>query len=268
MSAVFYRANFIFIGAVVLGYVAAVDVFAQEKPTSIEITAAKVYTPAGFDDNDVAQIILEGQFPNPCYRIKEVKLERLAQDEIGFRISAYQYEDICAQVMTPFMQVVDIGILDEGSYKIFDLEEANRDLRHKGDLPVAKATSRKRDSYIYAPVDSSYVVYKRDARRQITARYLALVGTFPGTCFEFENRIPISRTIDNVIEVLPIVLEQNLRDCPGSTPFTKIIEIPKHIPGSHYLFHIRTMSGNSFNRIDDLAPIEAIEKPRKDLPRP
>ena len=36
------------------------------------------------------------------------------------------------------MQVVDIGILDEGSYKIMDLEESNRDLRHKGDLPVAK----------------------------------------------------------------------------------------------------------------------------------
>ena len=89
MSAVFCRVNFVFMLVAMLGQVASVDAFAQEKPTSIEIAAAKVYTPNGFDDNDVVQIILEGQFPNPCYQVKEVKLERLAQDEIGFRLSAY-----------------------------------------------------------------------------------------------------------------------------------------------------------------------------------
>ena len=39
------------------------------KPEIVNIPLNKVYVPVGFDDNDRVQIVVEGDFPNTCYKI-------------------------------------------------------------------------------------------------------------------------------------------------------------------------------------------------------
>ncbi len=38
-------------------------------PPLVSVTVRAVYAPSGFDDNDEAQVVLDGFLPNTCYRL-------------------------------------------------------------------------------------------------------------------------------------------------------------------------------------------------------
>lgn len=225
----------------------------ENKPTRVDAPITAVYTPSGFDDNDVAQIIIEGEFPNTCYSTGKVtlrtRLEDLEQGVIQFHMEALKYNrKNCLQVKTPFLKVVDLGILPAGAYSILQL----KDLRKRATLVIHKAENEElMDNHTYAPVDAMFV--RDDA---LGFRRLAvLVGTFSNSCMKFEDATPVYRSDPQaqIIEILPIVKMLKDEECVEKTiPFFHVVEIPDNVPSGRYLFHIRTMNGNSLNKMDTI----------------
>jgi hypothetical protein len=223
---------------------------ANESPTIVEVKGHTTYTPMGFDDNDVAQIVVEGSFKNSCYRLKEVKTYRISEDQVGFRVFAYKYSGSCLQIITPFFETVDVGILGQGEYEVYNLFKGEG--HYQGRLHVSEAaTPGKRDEFEYAPVNSIRVMHRRGYENQ---RAVMLFGNFPNTCLKFiDQKLPMRRTTNNVIEVLPVMKKLQNDSCKQTpVPFAKVVYIPDDIPEGKYLFHIRTMDGTSFNMIDYL----------------
>ncbi len=221
------------------------------RPTVVDAPIHAMHTPSGFDDNDVAQIIIEGEFPNTCYAvgraIVRAQLEDLEQGVIKVHLEAlHSKRGNCLQVETPFIKVVDLGVLPAGKYSILGLKTLNK----MGTLNIAHAGEAElMDKHNYAPVDALYI---RDDALGFR-RMLVLIGAFSNTCVQFAETTPLYRgTADReVLEVLPIVEMRKDSDCrEAHVPFFKTIEIPDGIPSGRYLFHVRTANGNSLNKMD------------------
>ncbi|TVQ79971.1 MAG: hypothetical protein EA369_03640 [Bradymonadales bacterium] len=228
-------------------------------PVLVPAPIKNVYIPMGFDDNDITQVVVEGSFESACYRAgpSHVWKDPL-QNRIAFHLEAYYYpEGFCAEVMTPYLEVIDIGELSKGVHQIFLRPELQGlELKEVGQMPVAEALSERRDEYLYAPVDSIAIVENSLGRR----RDLLVMGTFTNSCMRFNRNIErekpgfrrVSLTAQNLLEVLPVLHDiedtTNCRDIEEA--FVERLSIPQHIQGDRYLFHIRTMSGKSFNKID------------------
>jgi hypothetical protein len=93
-----------------------------------------------------------------------------------------------------------------------------------------------------------------DGKRKV----LTLAGTFTNSCL-YIDKILIARTRPGLIEVLPMLPKEE--DIPKvgceeeDTPFIVHQVIPnqegeRRITNGRYLFHVRTMNGGSFNKID------------------
>lgn len=226
-------------------------------PPVIELPATAVYTPMGFDDNDVAQFVVEGVFPDPCHRVKEIRQEYFDPNIISFRLFVYRYEEFCPEVMTPFYETIDAGILEVGEYEIWNDLENRLTKKPMGELKISEAVSNKRDEFVYAPVDSAVIYYIRNDEGEVKARYLTLFGNFPSECLDFRTPPKVSKTNKNTIEVLPIINIDSTKNCRASKrDFKKVVELPSSIPEGRYLLHVRTMAGSSFNKIIELEGLD------------
>lgn len=223
------------------------------RPQIVDAPITAVHTPSQFDDNDVAQFIIEGEFPNTCYSVGRVIVragrEELEQGIITFHLEALRStKDKCLEVKTPFLKVVDLGILPAGAYSVVQL----KNMKKRATLNVAPAKNNSKvDNFNYAPVDAAYL--REDALG--FRRVLVLIGTFTNSCMKFSDEVPVFRANDStrVLEVLPIVeMKQNQLCLEVLRPFFKTIDLPEDIPSGRYLFHIRTMNGNSINKMDTI----------------
>ena len=228
-----------------------------QRPQRVDAPITAVHTPSGLDDNDVAQIMIEGEFPNSCYAIGRAtvraRTEDLEQGIIQFHLEALKYErPKCLAVRTPFLKTVDLGILPSGTYQILQI----KDLAKKGVLNIHKAhrdpddESSTSDDNTYAPVDAVFV--KEDALG--FRRLIVLVGSFTNTCMKFAESFPVYRGPNSrVVEVLPVVtMERDQRCLDQMVPFFHTVEVPDDVPNGRYVIHVRTMNGNSINKLDTL----------------
>src|SRR3989344_501052 len=111
------------------------------------------YIPDGFDTNDSVELVGEGLFRNSCYKPANVDVSVDTQAmKIELRPHAYYYDAICLQMLIPYHQVVNLGILGVGRYKVIG---ADRKLE-LGELNVRLATSSSPDDLLYAPVSQAY----------------------------------------------------------------------------------------------------------------
>src|SRR4051812_16291397 len=94
---------------------------AATAPQLVPIEIQSAYLPAGFDSNDKVQVVVDGWFPNSCYKVGPYKL---TVDPSNHRVMvqqfAYKYSGICLEVMTPFYQVIDVGLLNSSVYNVTD----------------------------------------------------------------------------------------------------------------------------------------------------
>ncbi len=247
--------------SVAVSFVVSFMLLAQEgphddRPQKIDWPVQAVYTPKGFDDNDVAQFVLVGEFPNTCYSLgggwAKIYLE---YNLILFQYEVFKFNKVCTQVKTPFFKVIDVGILPEGNYKIAHVKNVDRILSV---LPVSHARQGGQvDNFLYAPVQSIFLHNDPLGYR----RLVTLTGSFSNTCMRFKDeQTTIGRRTetDRVIEILPVVEMIGENCLTQMVPFFKTMEIPESIPSGTYLFHIRTLNGNSINHMDfirtDLGP--------------
>lgn len=213
---------------------------AQAEPTQVGVTFARVYVPVGFDSNDHVQFVGEGMFKNACYRPAPTTVSvDTASKTIKVGPVAYEYKGFCLQVILPFDRVVDVGILEPGTWQIVNATDGQA----LGQVSIAPATTADPDDYLYAPVAQAYV------RQSGKATTLILNGTFPSSCMAMKDvKVNI---IDNVIVVQPIA-EMAQGTCTGpATSFTKTVKLGA-VKAGRYLLHVRSMNGNAVNALVDV----------------
>ncbi len=218
----------------------------------IPVPVETYYTPMGFDDNDNAQIILAGEFANSCQSIGPVQ-SRVDRDNkvVYLYPTAYEYKGMCLQVKVPFMRVVDLGLLAQGTYRIVNMQSRTT---VKEVLTVHEAKNPRVDNFIYAPVQTIFLKNDEEGNR----KELILQVTFTNRCMKFgDEPTPVRMTKPGILEVLPIIQVKMDPDCQDAIlPYFHTVMIPDanpdgtRIPNGRYLIHVRSMNGSAINKID------------------
>jgi hypothetical protein len=212
-------------------------------PETVTVAFAKVFVPSGFDDNDRTQITIEGVFPNTCYKVGPYATQiDLKTRTITIQQQAYRYQGICLQVVVPFHQVVDLGLIPQGEYKIVD--SASGSALSVIRIDIAKKSEP--DEYLYAPITDAFIT--TDPENGIHT--LGIQGAFTDRCTVFED-IKVNYTAD-VIVVQPIVKRIGARSCAkDKTRFMRTVQLKESLTGM-YLLHVRSMNGQAINKMVDL----------------
>jgi hypothetical protein len=213
----------------------------KNQPTRTTVPLEKAYVPEGFDDNDLTQVVVQGQFSDSCHKVgpTEVKADR-ETGKLAIVQTAYRYTDECHRVIVPFTQVVGVGILKAGNYEIDDAT-SNAVL---GKLSVVKATKASADDFLYAPVVDADVLVNRPTR----TGEVEIRGMFTDRCTKIQDiRV---KTAKDTIVVQPIVKRYgDYAQCEYTpVPFRFRQKIGALDRGS-YLLHVRSMSGQAVNKV-------------------
>lgn len=226
---------------ITLGLLMGLSVCAEQTPEVVVLKPDHVFAPPGFDDNDSTQIILAGDLPSTCFKVGNVlkKIDK-AKKVITLTSTGLFYDGCwCLQTLVPFLQVVDVGVLKSGQYKV--LVESPEGGRFRATaLPVAVSKSSQPDDFLYMPVTEASV--------EMTGSHgsLTLSGELSSDCMWYRETKVLYRS-PNLIEVLPIADSRG--ECkPKTTPFKVTVELDSPWRGPT-LIHIRSLNGHSVNRL-------------------
>lgn len=205
-----------------------------EVPASVHTT----YVPEGFDTNDRVQIVAEGTFANACYRPGAVIATVDADKKvISLDASAYYWDGVCAQVLVNWHQVVDLGNVELGAYKIVQKGTDDR----MGSLNVKLATNSGPDDYLYAPVSQAFYQSK-DGKHTLT-----VTGEFTNDCMTLVD--VVTHVQSNVITVQPIAEKSDSTTCnEGKFSFKRETNLGQ-IQDGRYLIHVRSLNGQAVNTL-------------------
>jgi len=209
-------------------------------PTLIPIQISDMYIPSGFDSNDDVQVVVEGWFPNTCYKLapQDKNTVKVEGNVIFIQPQAWKYNGACLQVVVHYDQVISLGILNEGDYRVA--------LGGGGGvkpLTIKKATRPEPDDYVYAPIKSAE--FLRDKK------IVRVEGEFTHGCMKVDRVIQYEPH-DQAIAILPIVTHEVTEACEKQpTSFKEDIELTHKDLKGRYLIHIRTANGKSLNLIED-----------------
>lgn len=227
---------------IILGCTSAA--LAENKDTVPVVTTEfhTIYVPGGFDSNDRIQLVGEGVYPNTCYRPAQTRVSVVPQArEIRISTSSYQYEGNCLQVIVPFDQTLDLGILEAGTYKI--LQQVQDDTLEMGTLRVNVARSQEADDFLYAPVSQAYAE-NRDGKTLVR-----VTGSFTDSCMRLSQVIVTEEP--RVLVVQPVATRETRADCAaGNYPFDRTVEVAGSRQG-RFLLHVRSLNGKAFNHLVD-----------------
>jgi hypothetical protein len=210
------------------------------KQIESNVPVEHVYAPAGFDSNDNAEIVVSGFLPNLCYKAPKSHVE-IKGDKINVGIKALKNLgglSFCADVIVPYIEIVNIGLLDQGKYKLAINE--NSQYEKKVEMKVAEASSNSIDDAIYANVSE---IEKVEGSRKVI-----LKGYNPSDCFELDKVEIVDNGVD-VYSVLPKL--KQVRDfCPKKmVEFSYDFQVPEKLEADRVLLHVRVMDGKSMNAL-------------------
>lgn len=194
-----------------------------------------LYVPQGFDSNDTVEVVVTGNFPNPCYSRNTVVVD-VIDDQINVEVSALNSEKMitCPDIVVPFKEVVSVGNLQGGDYQI----TVNGVLKDK--LVVTEADSNSVDDHLYAAIDN---IEKKGPSDYV------LHGWRYSPCIELD-RIDVLSNGKDTLSVLP-VMKQVSNFCPMKMiPVSYPVKLNfGDLKSQDPLIYIRTMDGKSFNSI-------------------
>jgi hypothetical protein len=214
-------------------------------PKSIQAPVENFFIPNGFDDNDNIEVVAHGEFPNSCYRVSgaEATVDEAAK-LIKVNVMALKYDgEICAQVVTPYIKTISVGILNKGDYKVVNAVSPNI----QKSFTVAARKTESPDDYIYAPVESASLITRFESGQQ----YVNLKGRYPLTlvgCAVMKEVI-IQNSPSDVLVVQPImefVQDDPRCDFRDNNEFDLNYPVATPFKGEG-LLHVRVMNGNSLN---------------------
>jgi hypothetical protein len=242
---------------VVLGLTLAAARADATAPEKIRIAPDKVFAPTGFDDNDNAQIVLSGAYPNTCYKVGQVSaaVDELTR-KIRVRNEVYHYDSSwCLMVMVPWSQTVNLGTVPSGDYEVEFEQEDGVAVAHEK-LGVSKANSSAGDDFLYAIVDEVSVETTEKPAEGVSthatvrteAKIISIAGHLPSSCAKLKEVKVIHKNKD-VFEVLPIVeVPDNLMCQPMLRPFKTRVDLGAAAKGET-LVHVRSLNGQAVNRV-------------------
>lgn len=218
-------------------------------PVSYEanVPVDHVYSPAGFDSNDNSEVVVTGYLPNLCY--KAPKSTVMVKDgKISVSVKAMKKASLsfCADVIVPYIEFINIGVLDKGKYQIAVNENSNWE--KKSNIVISEASSNSIDDVVYANVDE--VVRGDEGSRKVI-----LKGYNPSDCFELKEIVIKDNGIDTY-SILP-KMKQVKAFCPKKMiPFSFEVEVPQNLEADKVLLHVRVMDGRSINAFFNNKPLE------------
>jgi len=228
--------------AIIIALTSISGLKADIQPTTVNVKLSTVYTPVGFDNNDRVQFAVEGVFQNTCYRVGPYGLRvDSSKKTITIQQQAYLYTGVCLQMMVPFTQIINVGLMAEGSYTIQDFQ-TNKAL---GTVAISPSKNAGPDDFLYAPVTDAYVVSDTETKKNS----LVLTGTFGDRCSELEE---IKVLYQNQVLTVQPLMKRVERSCePVKTRFMKIVELDSNVHGLHML-HVRSLNGQAVNKMVEL----------------
>lgn len=216
----------------------AATAWAASTPTTVPVSMQKLFVPNGFDSNDNVQIVGAGLYANSCYRNAETKVRVDHEKKTVFVLAlAYHYDGYCLQVVLPFDRVIDVGILQEGTYSIVQ----ELDGKTLGQITLRKATGDGPDDFMYAPISQAFFQSRGLDNR------VFLAGEFPLSCMRLKEVRVHAQT--DVLVIQPIVEIDSSRPCvDGRYPFENMTDVG-FLPSGRYLLHVRSMNAKSINTL-------------------
>ncbi len=221
---------------VVLMGIAVPSSNASDVPRLGKVPVNEVFIPKGFDSNDNVEVVVSGILPNLCYKSPRGEVEINGKDvNISMKaIRSSESDGPCAEMVVPYLEAVNLGLLDRGWYNI------NVDGLVAGSLYVNQSSSDAVDEKVYANVD--YI--EKDA----FSNRVVLKGYNPSDCFEFDRVESLDNGV-NVHSVMPI-MKQVSEFCPRKmVPFEIEWQVPVNLERPQVLLHVRSMNGHSVNSL-------------------
>lgn len=213
-------------------------------PIEIPSPVDSIFIPSGYDDNDNIEIILQGHFRNTCQRTGRSGFS-IDEESRTIKIwaTSYQYDSApCATLVTPFIQVVKVGFLPFGGYRV--VYGPNTSVAR--DIAVARRVSESPDEYTYAPVTEVAIRTNQELKPQ----FIEMEGVYPlmlHGCSKI-TRIIVNRDDRDIIVVQPVMEIFDGADCDDhELEFKKVVELETPFRGKG-LLHVRVLNGNSLNK--------------------
>ena len=226
------------------GQAAFAGEFIQEIVQPIERT----FIPRGYDTNDSVQIVVEGNFPSACYQLgrADSQVDKVSKT-IDVQLTAYEYDGNCPKIPTRFHHTFLLGRMPApGDYEVLEMSTK----KNLGELTITTAPllSPGTDDALYAPLLDAFLLENGNKTE------LVLRGVYSNSCLTLtETKVRVNR---DVVVVLPFAEFRPGRTCSdGEFPFEKTIPISETLPkDTSYLLHVRSMGGQSINKMIHLRP--------------
>lgn len=230
-----------------LGLILSTTAASQDgKPVVIDAPVDAIFVPSGFDDNDNVEVVIHGNFPDGCHRVGSATAE---VDKVKHRItisanSVIDTDEYCVQSLTPFIQPVSLGKLEEGHYQV--VYAKNPEVMES--LSVDRRKTESPDDYLFATVENAYI----DVNRETGKQSLKLEGHFPHYligCMVLRE-VRVVRDPVDVLVVHPIAELVNTDVCasqPSDRSYEYTVGLQEPFQGEG-LLHVRTINGTSLNR--------------------
>jgi hypothetical protein len=233
---------FLTLSSLIVGGILVPQMSQASTPVEVQVPVENVYTPKGFDSNDRAEVVISGYLPNLCHRSPFSKVRKVGKS-IQVELSSLYYEPnnpFCAQMIVPFLETVQVGVLEKGDYEVI-VNGGTQD-KQRSVLTITEAKQNSVDDYVYAGVE---YVDKSAADSTVT-----LKGYNPSDCYAFDEVVSVSNNKDTYA-VLP-KMKQVYSFCPMKMiPFSYQYRVPKDLEEKKVLLHVRSMNGKSVNSVYD-----------------
>ena len=232
--------NFIRLTFALASLVIAAQVHADPAPSKVAVSFNRIYVPDGYDDNDSVQIIGEGAYANSCYHNAETRVKVNHFDKTIFlEPMAYKYSGYCLQVIIPFHRTVDLGILQSGTYQIYQVTDGRR----LGQITINPSKASSPDDRLYAPVSQSYF-------QGASGNKVVLAGDMPVSCMILKE---IKKQVQNDVIVLqPVVDIDSSQPCVQGSYHFEVATSIGSVKNGKYFLQVRAMSGKSVSSLVDI----------------
>lgn len=90
----------------------------RAQPKDIVVGISDAYIPSNFDSGSDAFVVINGLFPNSCYKLKSADAKHIGANLHEVQAVAAVTGGLCLTVMVPFHREVQLGKLDAGTHSI------------------------------------------------------------------------------------------------------------------------------------------------------
>jgi hypothetical protein len=207
----------------------------------VPVETERLFVPAGFDDNDNVEVILDGYLPSGCYKLTRPEVSvNPATRRITVTPMARYFEVPCIEALVPYTYEVQLGALPAGD---FEIVSNGGNLTQK--MHVDEARNAGPDDYLYAPVDTVHVAKREGGVRHSVA---IIEGRFTNNCMQFKEVNVI--TSGATIQVLPVIEMADRPDCEDvEAPFRRLVDLPEDLTAGRHLLHVRSLNGQAVNLV-------------------